>query len=146
MRKLKARQKGQGLVEYALILVLVAVVVLVVLALLGDQVNQVFARIVLEMQYPGEFHGDPVQVNSINVTAGPGFGGPVATAGVSLSGGVSAPVCVQFSVDGGGSDIVCGGSLDAGLDGPDHGTVTACVIGVQGYSVVGGTKCATDTY
>jgi len=30
------REKGQGLVEYALILVLVAVVIVVILALIGD--------------------------------------------------------------------------------------------------------------
>jgi pilus assembly protein Flp/PilA len=39
------REEGQGLVEYALILVLVAIVVIVVLGLLGDQVSTVFENI-----------------------------------------------------------------------------------------------------
>jgi pilus assembly protein Flp/PilA len=39
------RQEGQGLVEYALILVLVAVVVIVILTVLGPQVSGVFARV-----------------------------------------------------------------------------------------------------
>jgi pilus assembly protein Flp/PilA len=39
------REKGQGLVEYALILVLIAVVVIVVLSLLGTQVSAVFSQI-----------------------------------------------------------------------------------------------------
>ncbi len=39
------RQKGQGLVEYALILVLVAIVVIAILALLGPQVANIFSRI-----------------------------------------------------------------------------------------------------
>jgi pilus assembly protein Flp/PilA len=39
------REKGQGLVEYALILVLIAVVVIVVLTALGNQVSTVFSRI-----------------------------------------------------------------------------------------------------
>lgn len=39
------REEGQGLVEYALILVLVAVVVIVVLAVLGPLVANVFAQI-----------------------------------------------------------------------------------------------------
>jgi pilus assembly protein Flp/PilA len=39
------REKGQGLVEYALILVLIAVVVIVVLSLLGTQVSTVFSQI-----------------------------------------------------------------------------------------------------
>jgi pilus assembly protein Flp/PilA len=43
------REKGQGLVEYALILVLVAVVVIVILALLGPVIANVFSRIVRNM-------------------------------------------------------------------------------------------------
>jgi len=40
------RETGQGLVEYALILVLVAVVVLVILALLGPAIGNIFSNIV----------------------------------------------------------------------------------------------------
>ncbi len=39
------REEGQGLVEYALILVLVAVVVIAILALLGPQIANVFSQI-----------------------------------------------------------------------------------------------------
>ncbi len=39
------REEGQGLVEYALILVLVAIVVIVVLRLLGPVIAQVFSNI-----------------------------------------------------------------------------------------------------
>lgn len=39
-------RKGQGLVEYALILVLVAVVVIVVLAVLGPTIGAVFSNII----------------------------------------------------------------------------------------------------
>ncbi len=39
------REEGQGLVEYALILVLIAIVVLVVLGLLGDQISAIFESI-----------------------------------------------------------------------------------------------------
>ena len=38
--------KGQGLVEYALILVLIALVVIVILALLGPAVGTIFSNIV----------------------------------------------------------------------------------------------------
>ena len=41
-----AKERGQGLVEYALILVLVAVVVIVILALLGPAIGNVFSNIV----------------------------------------------------------------------------------------------------
>jgi pilus assembly protein Flp/PilA len=40
-----AREDGQGLVEYALILVLIAIVVIGILTLLGGKVSQVFSEI-----------------------------------------------------------------------------------------------------
>ena len=39
------RKKGQGLVEYALILVLIAIVVIVILTFLGQRVNDTFSKI-----------------------------------------------------------------------------------------------------
>jgi pilus assembly protein Flp/PilA len=39
------KEKGQGLVEYALILVLVAVVAIVILVLLGNSVKNVFQNV-----------------------------------------------------------------------------------------------------
>ncbi len=40
------REEGQGLVEYALILALVALVVIVILALLGPTIGNVFSNII----------------------------------------------------------------------------------------------------
>ena len=39
------KEEGQGLVEYALILVLVALVVIAILALIGPQVANVFSKV-----------------------------------------------------------------------------------------------------
>jgi len=39
------REEGQGLVEYALILVLVAIVVIAILAVLGPRIGNVFSQI-----------------------------------------------------------------------------------------------------
>jgi pilus assembly protein Flp/PilA len=39
------REEGQGLVEYALILVLVALVVIAILAILGPQIGNIFSRV-----------------------------------------------------------------------------------------------------
>jgi pilus assembly protein Flp/PilA len=39
------KEKGQGMVEYALIIVLIAIVVIVVLSLLGTQISRVFSQI-----------------------------------------------------------------------------------------------------
>jgi len=40
------REKGQGLVEYALILVLVAIVVIAILLLLGPVIGNIFSNII----------------------------------------------------------------------------------------------------
>jgi pilus assembly protein Flp/PilA len=40
------RQRGQGLVEYALILMLVALIVIVILALLGPAIGNIFSNVV----------------------------------------------------------------------------------------------------
>ena len=45
VRSFFAREEGQGLVEYALILVLIAIVVIGILTLLGSRVSQVFSQI-----------------------------------------------------------------------------------------------------
>jgi len=41
----RGQETGQGMVEYALILVLIAVVVIVILTVVGNQVNKVFSNI-----------------------------------------------------------------------------------------------------
>ena len=38
-------ERGQGMVEYALILVLIAVVVIIILSVVGNQVNNVFSNV-----------------------------------------------------------------------------------------------------
>ncbi len=40
-----AKEKGQGMVEYALIIVLIAIVVIVILAIVGTQISTVFSQI-----------------------------------------------------------------------------------------------------
>ena len=39
------KEKGQGLVEYALIIVLIAIVVIVILAIVGTRVSTIFSQI-----------------------------------------------------------------------------------------------------
>lgn len=76
--KFFSREEGQGLVEYALILVLVAVVVIAVLMLLGPQINQVFCRVANVLQ--------------------PGTCGVISTVSVTTSGGMSSDVTVTVTV------------------------------------------------
>ena len=42
---LRKGQKGQGLVEYSLIIALVAIVVIAILVLMGPQIGQIFSTI-----------------------------------------------------------------------------------------------------
>jgi pilus assembly protein Flp/PilA len=42
----KGDQRGQGMVEYALILVLVSIVVIVILLTMGNQIQNVFSNVV----------------------------------------------------------------------------------------------------
>jgi len=46
LRGLTTRQEGQGMVEYALILVLVSIVVIVILLTMGGQIKNVFSNVV----------------------------------------------------------------------------------------------------
>ena len=46
LRGFATRQEGQGMVEYALILVLVSIVVIVVLLTMGKQIENVFSNVV----------------------------------------------------------------------------------------------------
>lgn len=114
MKRYWRREEGQGLVEYALLLVLVAIVVIAILALLGDQINGVFARVIAalngqDMTGTGTEYvitglnasatGSPpdctVAVTDMRVTVFED--GQVAGPGVSVSGSVS------FSGGAGGS-------------------------------------------
>jgi pilus assembly protein Flp/PilA len=45
LRSFFAKEDGQGLVEYALILVLIAIVVIGILSVLGNKVSSVFSTI-----------------------------------------------------------------------------------------------------
>jgi pilus assembly protein Flp/PilA len=49
LRGLSVRQEGQGMVEYALILVLVSIVVIVVLLTMGKQIENVFSNVVVAL-------------------------------------------------------------------------------------------------
>lgn len=45
VNELQKREEGQGLIEYALIVLLIAIVVIVVLGAVGGQINNVFENI-----------------------------------------------------------------------------------------------------
>jgi pilus assembly protein Flp/PilA len=69
MKKFLTREEGQGLVEYALILVLVAIVVIAVLLLLGPVVGNVFSNVVAVLQEAGVASGGGGGPTTFSVTS-----------------------------------------------------------------------------
>jgi pilus assembly protein Flp/PilA len=82
MKKLsvKNNQKGQGLVEYALILVLVAIVVIAALMVLGPVIGSTFSKINTSMSGIGGGGGSPT---SVPTPTGPQNFGTYTTPGSS---------------------------------------------------------------
>jgi pilus assembly protein Flp/PilA len=121
MRRMLGDVRGQGLVEYALILVLVAIVVIASLLLLGPSVGNVFSGLV-------------DQLESLSGT------GSIASIGTSVSSGVvvvtvtvsPSPSSVTLSLQAGSGTIQglnpknCTGTCNFTISGQSaHGTVRA---------------------
>jgi pilus assembly protein Flp/PilA len=124
MRHLTFRERGQGLVEYALILVLVAIVVIAILLMLGPVVGNVFSNVVAHLDLP----------------TGPGHIASVGTAPVAgnvvVTVTVSQATTVTLSITNGSGTIIganpkaCSGSCTFTITGPSvSGTVQAAAGG-----------------
>lgn len=116
IKKILTGEKGQGLTEYALILVLVAIVVMIILALLGPAIGNVFSNIVAAIENPGGAQN--------TILAGVSAGGGLGTVNVTVF--VNETVFVSLSGDVSHSGKMCTTpSCHFTLPGPAHGTVTA---------------------
>jgi pilus assembly protein Flp/PilA len=111
-------EKGQGLVEYALILVLVAIVVMAVLLVLGPSIGQIFTRVTDELHHPG----GPLISASVART-GNGNGNDVV---VTVTVSESTTVTATDSQSGGSVSFSCSDTCDRTLTGVGHdaGTIT----------------------
>lgn len=112
-------EKGQGLVEYALILVLVAIVVIGVLLLLGPTVGQVYCRIANTLE-PGSC-GVITAVSAERT--GNGHGNDVV---VTITVSKNSSVTVSDSQNASPETTTCNGSCSVTLSGVgvNPGTVT----------------------
>ncbi len=150
------REKGQGLVEYALILVLIAVVVIGALSLLGPQINSAFSRVITELggTVPHTYtitNGPTISANynvgidrctyqlsmSVKVTDG---GAPVSgsTISVSVSGGPASGSPPAQTTNSSG--IATWTSADINFH---NGT---CNSGTSNVSVANGAASGSDSY
>ena len=102
-----SREKGQGLIEYALILVLVAIVVVAILLLLGPVVGNVFSNIMVNLQRVGIVDPGTPTFSVTSVSAGgvthPSGGTSSASWSANCSvGGCTVTVTCTF-LNGGGN-------------------------------------------
>ena len=110
----KLDERGQGLVEYALILVLVAVVVIAILMVLGPAVGEVYCEVVNVLQ-PGEC-GAITSVTAVR--DGGGHGGTVQVTII-----VDEPTTVTATWPGGSASTSCSGSCTITISTDQAGTV-----------------------
>lgn len=113
-RLLVRKEKGQGLVEYALIIVLVAIVVIIALTALGPMVGEVFSSVAWRLIHPGV-------IDDASASAAGGI--------VIITVQVSQPTTIQIngSVNGGGP---CPGTCQFTF--PDPGGGAASVTATDG--------------
>ncbi len=127
MKKVIRSEKGQGLVEYALILVLVAIVVLAVLLLLGPVVGNAFSNIVANLQrFSGGGNGVIQSVSASNT---------LGTLTVTVN--VASPTNVTISGDVSHPSNPCPGACTFTIgSAPAHGNLTVT-------ATAGGSKSTT---
>ncbi len=106
--KVRVREEGQGLVEYALILVLVAIVVIAILLIVGPAVSQVFCQVTNKLQAGScSIGGGDITGASADYDPGAGMGAtPSVTLTISVNPDVTA---VQVSGDISKGNIACSG-------------------------------------
>ncbi len=126
--------EGQGLVEYALILVLVAVVVIAILTILGPQVGNVFSRVVAGLNV-GTSSGGGGSTNPATITAVSTLRGG-ADVVVSITVSASTNVTVVDSQSGQSRNASCNGTCHVTMSsvGPNAGTVTVTATGGSSMS------------
>ena len=118
-----SREEGQGLVEYALILVLVAIVVIAILLLLGPVTGNVFSNITAALLNPGGGGGsqDSGAITGISIDK--------HTGSIQLSVTVSQPTQVTVSTTSGTISTPtksCSGTCKFVVENPSTpGTATA---------------------
>lgn len=121
MKSHDLQEQGQGLVEYALLLTLVAIVVMGILTVLGPQVGDVFSRITVALSLPSE---DNPLTGVTAMRTGHGEGNDVV---VSVTVSNNTTVTVTDSQSGHSSSMSCSSSCQHTFTGVGHdaGTVTA---------------------
>lgn len=131
------KEEGQGLVEYALLLVLIAIVVLVILTVLGSQVVLVFARVA------GGISGDTLDAGAGDNAVIVNYGGTINQSGSDCNGTITNITFV--AVDSNGSAITNQTATATLLvNGQNRGTISGQA-GSTGIAVDSGSHAVSGT-
>ncbi len=119
MKSHNSQEQGQGLVEYALLLTLVAMVVMGILTVLGPQVGDAYSRVIAALS-----SGDSPITGVTAARTGHGEGNDV---NVTVTVSENTTVTVTDSQSGQSFSMSCSGSCQHTFTGVGHhaGTVTA---------------------
>src|SRR5574341_2622164 len=128
MKKLPSREEGQGLVEYALILVLIALVVIGILLMLGPVVGNVFSNVVVALASSG-----PITSVSAERTGG-GHGNDVV---VTVTVSASTTLTATDSQSGQSTTFACSGTCQRTLTGVGDAAGSITVTGGGGSATAG---------
>ena len=128
MKKFPLREEGQGLVEYALILVLIALVVIGILLLLGPVVGNVFSNVVVALAASG-----PITSVSAERT-GSGHGNDVV---VTVTVSTSTTLTATDSQSGHSTNFTCSGTCQRTITGVGDAAGTITVTGGGGTATAG---------
>ena len=131
MKKFPLREEGQGLVEYALILVLVALVVIGILLMLGPVVGNVFSNVVVAFQ--GVAASGPITSVSAQRTGG-GHGNDVV---VTVTVSTSTTLTATDSQSGHSTNFTCSGTCQRTITGVGDAAGTITVTGGGGTATAG---------
>jgi pilus assembly protein Flp/PilA len=153
LKKFLLYEKGQGLIEYALILVLVAIVVISILLLLGPTVGNVFSNIVANLQRVGIGGGQTIVFNGTPSVTKSGGAGCTYTASASVTvtqngqpaQGVSVGGTVTL-INGGGATVgsfSIGGTTNSSGQASLSGTTSGSCSGAQATVSISGGPSAT---
>jgi pilus assembly protein Flp/PilA len=137
MNRIK-REEGQGLVEYALLLVLVAIAVIIILAMVGDEVRSVYARVVAGLNgQTVEGSGTEYVVSGfgVNVSGGPAVCTVTAT-------NVQVLVFEDGGLAGAGVSVSASGVATGGSSGSGSGTTDASGTANVGSITSSGAACS----
>ena len=140
LKKLRLSQEGQGLVEYALILVLVAVVVIASLLVLGPTVAQAYCKVVGALQ-PGSCAANTASssngvITSVSANRTGGGNGNDVVVTITVSSNTS--VTVSDSQSGGTAGATCASSCSVTLSGVGQNAGTVTVTATAGGSLSAG--------